>query len=40
MKGCFWNGDGFGDLAKHTFVRETICEDKVEGFFSFFEKIR
>jgi hypothetical protein len=32
MKDCFWNGDGFGDLAKHAFVRETIREHKLDFF--------
>jgi hypothetical protein len=32
MKGCFWNGDGFGDKAKHMFVRETIREHKLDFF--------
>jgi hypothetical protein len=32
MKGWFWNGDGFGDLAKHYFVRETIREHKLDFF--------
>jgi hypothetical protein len=36
MKGCFWNGDGFGDLAKHAFVRETIREHKLD-FLQFYK---
>jgi hypothetical protein len=32
MKRCFWNGDGFGDLAKHAFVRDTIREHKLDFF--------
>jgi hypothetical protein len=30
MDSCFWNGDGFGDLAKHAFVHETIREHKLD----------
>jgi hypothetical protein len=32
MKGCFWNGDGFGDLAKHSFMSETIRDHKLDFF--------
>ena len=32
MKGIFWNSYGFGDLAKHLFVRETIREHKLDFF--------
>jgi exonuclease III len=32
MKGCFWNSDGFRDIAKHRFVRETISEHKLDFF--------
>jgi hypothetical protein len=32
MKGFFWNGDGFGDLAKHSFVHETIREHRLDFF--------
>jgi hypothetical protein len=32
MKGCFWNGDGFKDPAKHNFVHETIWEHKLDFF--------
>jgi hypothetical protein len=32
MKGCFWNGDGFSDLAKYAFVGETIREHKLDLF--------
>jgi hypothetical protein len=32
MKDCFWNGDGFGDLVRHAFVRETIREHKLDFF--------
>jgi hypothetical protein len=32
MKGWFWNGDGFGDKAKHMFIRETIWEHKLDFF--------
>jgi hypothetical protein len=30
MKGCFWNSDGFRDFANHSFVHETIREQKVD----------
>jgi hypothetical protein len=32
MKGAFWNGDGFGDPAKHRFVKDTIRENKLDFF--------
>jgi hypothetical protein len=32
MKGCFWNGDSVGDLAKHSFVHESIREHKLYFF--------
>ena len=32
MKGGFWNSGGFGDSAKHLFVRETIREQKLDFF--------
>jgi hypothetical protein len=32
MKGCFWNGDGFGHNAKHMFVREIIREHRLDFF--------
>jgi hypothetical protein len=32
MLGCFWNGEGFRDPAKHLFVRETIRDYKLDFF--------
>jgi hypothetical protein len=32
MKGCFWNGGGFGDTAKHHFVHDSIREHKLDFF--------
>jgi exonuclease III len=32
MKGGFWNSGGFGDTAKHLFVRETFQEYKLDFF--------
>jgi hypothetical protein len=32
MKGCFWKSDGFCDFIKHSFVRETIREHKLDFF--------
>jgi hypothetical protein len=37
MKGCFWNGDRFGDLSKHLFIRESIREHKLDFFFAILE---
>jgi hypothetical protein len=39
MHAIFWNSDGFGDLAKHFFVRETIREHKLD-FFAILETRR
>jgi hypothetical protein len=30
IKGIFWNPDGFGDVAKHLFVKEKIREEKLD----------
>ena len=30
MKGMIWNSDGFGDTAKHWFVKEIIREEKLD----------
>ena len=32
LKGGFWNSGGFGDLAKHRLVNETIRENKLDFF--------
>jgi hypothetical protein len=32
MIGCFWNGEGFRDPAKHSFVHETIRNFKLDFF--------
>jgi hypothetical protein len=32
MLGCFWNGEGFGDPAKHLFVQESIRDYKLDFF--------
>jgi hypothetical protein len=29
---AFWNSDGFGDLAKHRFVKDTVREYKADFF--------
>jgi hypothetical protein len=28
LKGIFWNSNGFGDIAKHLFVKEILREEK------------
>jgi hypothetical protein len=33
----FWNSDGFGDLAKHMFVKEVVREHKVDFFLAILE---
>jgi hypothetical protein len=30
LKGLFWNSDGFGEIAKHLFVKETLREHKLD----------
>ena len=30
IKGLFWNSDGFGDVAKHLFVKEQLREEKLD----------
>jgi hypothetical protein len=30
MKGLFWNSDGFGDIAKHFFAKQTLREEKLD----------
>jgi hypothetical protein len=35
MKGAFWNSDGFRDSAKHSLVRESIRDLKLD-FFAIF----
>jgi hypothetical protein len=30
MKGFIWNRDGFGDMAKHSLIKETMKEQKLE----------
>jgi hypothetical protein len=30
IKGLFWNSDGFGDIAKHLFVKEQLREEKLD----------
>jgi exonuclease III len=30
LKGLFWNSDGFGDIAKHLFVKEQLREEKLD----------
>jgi hypothetical protein len=32
MKVSFWNGEGFGDPAKHRFVKDTIRENRLDFF--------
>jgi hypothetical protein len=32
MLGCIWNGEGFRDPAKHSFVRETIKDYRLDFF--------
>jgi hypothetical protein len=32
MKISFWNSDGFGDLAKHRFVKDTVREHRLDFF--------
>jgi hypothetical protein len=29
IKGLFWNSDGFGDVAKHLFVKEQLRDEKL-----------
>jgi hypothetical protein len=32
MNGSVWNSDGFGDIAKHRFVKDTIREHQLDFF--------